>query len=327
MNKTSKSSMRWAQVAIAVMGMCAAAASIAEGGERVAVFTKNQTNPFFQAVRLGADSAARQLDVKVTHYVPTKPDSIPEQMSQVEDVIIKKPDAIVFTPVDYKAMVPAVAKMNAAKIPVVDVTDRTQGGQFVAFVGASDYELGLETGKYLIQAMGGKGNVVVIEGVKGAITSVDRVRGFNDAAKQAPGIKVIASQPGNYQRLQALQVMENLMQSHPQIDGVFAANDAMASGVIEALEGANRKAQVVGINGSKEAIDAIKDGRLLATGDYNGFAQGCLAVMTAVRDLRKLPIKPEILFPAVVIDKNNYQPWETPVESRSCPTWEDAVKF
>lgn len=311
---------------LAVIAICGAAPSLAQSGERVAVFTKNQTNPFFQAVRLGADSAAKQLNAKVTHYVPTKPDSIPEQMSQVEDVIVKKPDAIVFTPVDYKAMVPAVAKINGAKIPVVNVTDRSDGGNFVAFVGASDYKLGLETGRYLIKTMGGKGNLVVLEGVKGALTSIDRVRGINDAVKEAPGIKVLASQPGNYQRLQALQVMENLMQSHPKIDGVFAANDAMAAGAIEALDGANRKALVVGINGTKEAIDAIKAGKMLATGDYNGFMQGCMSVMTAVRDLRKLPIQKEIVFPATVIDKSNYQQSETPVESRSCPKWEDAVK-
>jgi ribose transport system substrate-binding protein len=127
---------------LAAIAVCGAAPSLAQSGERIAVFTKNQTNPFFQAVRLGADSAAKQLNAKVTHYVPTKPDSIPEQMSQVEDVIVKKPDAIVFTPVDYKAMVPAVAKINAAKIPVVNVTDRSDSGSFVAFVGASDYKLG-----------------------------------------------------------------------------------------------------------------------------------------------------------------------------------------
>jgi ribose transport system substrate-binding protein len=310
----------------ALATICSATSSHAQSGERIAVFTKNQTNPFYQAVRLGADSAAKQLNAKVTHYVPTKPDSIPEQMSQVEDVIVKKPDAIVFTPVDYKAMVPAVAKINAAKIPVVDVTDRSESGNFVAFVGASDYKLGFEVGKYLIQAMGGKGNVVVIEGVKGALTSIDRIRGFADAAKQAPGIKVVATQPGNYQRMQALQVMENLIQSQPKIDGVFAANDSMAAGVIEALEGADRKALVVGINGTKEAIDAIKSGKMLATGDYNGFMQGCMAVMTAVRDLRKLPVQKEIVFPATVIDKGNYKPWDAPLESRSCPTWEDGIK-
>ena len=316
----------WIYSAMAVVVSCGSASSFAQSGERVAVFTKNQTNPFFQAFRLGADSAAKLMNAQVIHYVPTKPDSIPEQMSQVEDVIVKKPNAIVFTPVDYKALVPAVSKMNAAKIPVVNATDRSESGNFVAFVGASDYKLGLETGNTLVRALNGKGNLVIIEGVKGTLTNSDRVRGFNDAIKQAPGIKILASQPGNYQRLQALQVMENLLQSHPQLDGVLAANDAMASGAIEALEGANRKALVIGINGTKEAVDAIKAGKLLATGDYNGFLQGCIAMMTAIRDLRKLPIQKEVIFPAMVIDKSNYQPFDTPVESRSCPKWEDAIK-
>lgn len=316
----------WIYSAMAVVVSCGSASGFAQSGERVAVFTKNQTNPFFQAFRLGADSAAKQMNAQVIHYVPTKPDSIPEQMSQVEDVIVKKPNAIVFTPVDYKALVPAVSKMNAAKIPVVNATDRSESGNFVAFVGASDYKLGLETGNTLVRALNGKGNLVIIEGVKGTLTNSDRVRGFNDAIKQAPGIKILASQPGNYQRLQALQVMENLLQSHPQLDGVLAANDAMASGAIEALEGANRKALVIGINGTKEAVDAIKAGKLLATGDYNGFLQGCIAMMTAIRDLRKLPIQKEVIFPAMVIDKSNYQPFDTPVESRSCPKWEDAIK-
>ena len=316
----------WIRSALAVVVSCGAVTSFAQSGERVAVFTKNQTNPFFQAFRLGADSAAKQMNAQVIHYVPTKPDSIPEQMSQVEDVIVKKPNAIVFTPVDYKALVPAVAKMNAAKIPVVNATDRSESGNFVAFVGASDYKLGLETGNSMVRALNGKGNLVIIEGVKGTLTNSDRIRGFNDAVKQAPGIKVLASQPGNYQRLQALQVMENLLQSHPQIDGVLAANDAMASGAIEALEGANRTALVVGINGTKEAIDAIKAGKLLATGDYNGFLQGCIATMTALRELRKLPVQKEVIFPATVIDKSNFQQFDKPVETRTCPKWEDAVK-
>jgi ribose transport system substrate-binding protein len=293
--------------------------------ETIAVFTKNQTNPFFQAVRVGADAAAKTLNAKVLNYIPTKPDSIPEQLSQIEDVVVKKPDAIVFTPVDYKAMVPGVEKINAANIPLINITDRSAAGKFIAFVGADDYSLGLETGRYLLKAVGGKGNVVIIEGVKGSLTNIDRVRGFNDALKENPGVKLLASQPGNYQRLQALQVMENLIQSHPQIDGVLAANDAMAMGAIEALEGANRTAQVIGINGTKEAVDAIKAGKLLASGDYNGFLQGCIGTMIAVRSLRNEPVVPEIMLKPTVVTKANYQPYETPVESRACPTWDEAA--
>ena len=308
---------------------CAAALPItafAQSGEQIAVFTKNQTNPFFQVVRLGADSAARQMGAVVTHHVPTKPDSIPEQLSQIDDVIIKKPSAVVFTPVDFKAMGAGVAKMNAAGIPVVNITDRSETGRFVAFVGASDYELGLVTARHLLKALGGKGSVVIVDGVKGSNVAAERARGFADALKESPQVKLLASQPGNFQRLQGLQVMENLMQTHAQIDGVLAANDAMAAGAIEALEGANRKALVVGINGTKEAIDAIKAGKLLATGDYNGFLQGCVGTMVAIRELRKLPVPKEVVFKASVIDKSNYQAADVPADKRSCPAWEEAIK-
>jgi len=307
-----------------------AAAAILAGpalaaNETIAVFTKNQTNPYFQAVRVGADASAKALGAKAIQYIPTKPDSIPEQLSQVEDVIVKKPDAIVFIPVDYKALVPAVEKINAAGIPVTNITDRIAGGKLVAYVGADDYNIGLATARYLLKQMGGKGNVVILEGVKGSLTNTDRVRGFNDALKENPNVKLLASQPANYQRLNALQVMENLMQSHPQIDGVLAANDPMAVGALEALEGANRKALVVGINGSKEAVGLIKAGKLLASGDFNGFIQGCLGTEIAIRNLRKEATPKEIILKPVVIEKSNTGAYEVPVEQRSCPKLSDVA--
>ena len=295
-------------------------------GEKIAVFTKNQTNPYFQTVRTATDIAAKSMNATTIHYVPTKPDSIPEQMSQIEDAITKKPDAIVFIPVDFKAMVPGVNKMNAANIPVVNVTDRSQGGNLVSFVGTDDYSLGLGVARHMLKKMGGQGNVIIIEGVKGALSSVERVRGFQKALGEFPGVKLLASQPANYQRLQALQVMENLMQSFPKIDGVLAANDPMALGAVEALEGANRKALAVGINGSREAVEAIKTGKLLASGDPNAFVQGCIGTMAAIRHLRKLSVPKELVFPADVVDSTNYKSREIPENQRSCPKWEDVVK-
>ncbi len=188
----------------AILGLAAAAilaGPALAADETIAVFTKNQTNPYFQAVRVGTEAAAKTLGAKVIQYIPTKPDSIPEQLSQVEDVIVKKPDAIVFIPVDYKALVPAVEKINAAGIPVTNITDRIAGGKLVAYVGANDYQIGLATARFLLKAMGGKGNVVILEGVKGSLTNTYRVRGFTDALKDNPGVKLLASQPANYQRL------------------------------------------------------------------------------------------------------------------------------
>ena len=314
--------MKTTRLAIAAILLCTAGAARADNETIVAVFTKNQTNPFFNNVRVGAENAAKQLGAKIIQYVPTKPDSIPEQMSQVEDVIVKKPDAIVFTPVDYKALIPGVEKMNAAGIPVINVTDHMAGGTIVSFVGIDDYKVGRATAEALMKALGGKGNVVIIEGVKGSLSNQDRTRGLTDVTKSYPNVKLLATQAGNFQRLNALQVMENLMQSFPQIDGVMAANDAMAIGAIEALDAANRKAIVVGINGTKEAVDAVKAGKLLASGQADPFMQGCLAAMMAIRHLRHQPIVAEMFLPPSVIDASNYKEFDMPVEARSCPKWE-----
>jgi ribose transport system substrate-binding protein len=138
----------------------------------------------------------------------------------------------------------------------------------VSFVGADDCTIAKETGEALMKALGGKGEVIIIEGV----------RGSKDAIAQYPGVKLVASQPGNHRRLQANQVMENLLQANPKVAGVLAANDAMAIGAMDALSDANSKALVVGINGAKEAVDAIKAGKMLTSGDrrckFREFARG-----------------------------------------------------
>lgn len=293
--------------------------------ETIAVFTKNQTNPYFQTVRSGADSAAEQMGVDIIHYIPTRPDSIPEQMSQIEDVTIKRPDAIVFTPVDSQAMVAGVERLNAANIPVINITDRVLGGDLTSFVGCDEFTMALNTGRYLLEAMGGRGNVIILEGVGGSLNSANRVDGFRAALEEFPDVTLLASQPGNFQRVLALQVTENLLQSYPEIDGILAANDSMAMGAIEALDAANRTAQVVGLNATKEAIDAIKAGTLLASGDCDGFRHGCMGMMVAVRHVRNLPVPEEFLFPVMVIDDTNYAELDVPLDQRACPAWETVV--
>jgi ribose transport system substrate-binding protein len=294
--------------------------------ETIALFTKNQTNPYFQTVRVAAQAAAKELNVDVDNYIPTSNDSIPEQMSQIEDVITKRPSAVVFIPVDSKAMIPGVEKFNAAGIPVVNLTDRTDGGQFVSFLGCDDFAVAVNTARYLFEKMNGKGNVIIIEGQGGSSNNQKRMAGFKKALEDFPNVKVLASQTGNFQRAMALQVTENLLQAHSQIDGVLAANDAMALGAVEALDAANRKAMVIGLNGTKEAIDAVKAGKLLATGDCDGFLQGCMGTMAAVRHLRNLPVPKEVIFPITVFDSTNYQGADVPYEQRMCPSWESIVK-
>ena len=288
--------------------------------ETIAVFTKSAGNPISRAVRAGAEAVAKANGVTVFHYIPTSADNVPQQTALVDEALSAKRDAFVFTPVDVKAMVPPVQKVNAANIPLVNVSDRLAGGSAVAFIGTDDYGIALETARTLLKAMGGKGNVVILEGPDNRPAGAVRVKGLKDALKEFPDVKLLASKSANYARTSAADVMKGFLRSYSQIDGVLAANDPMAIGAVDALKAANKRALVAGINGSMEVLDLIKSGDILASGDYNGFVQGCLGAEVAVRQLRKLPVPNELVLTPVVVDKSSYQPYETPMEQRTCPT-------
>jgi ribose transport system substrate-binding protein len=294
--------------------------------ETIGVFTKAAGNPIARVVRAGAEAMAKMYDVTLFQYIPTSAENVAQQTSLVDEALSAKRDAIVFTPVDVKAMVPSVQKMNAAGVPVINISDRVAGGDVVSFVGTDDYSIALDTARTLLKAMGGKGNLVVLEGPE-IPTAVARLRGFKDALKEFPDVKVVLSKNAMYARPAASDIVTALLKTNPppQIDGVLAANDAMAFGAIEAFKTAKKKTLVAGINASKEAVDLIKAGDMLASGDYNGLVEGCLGVEIAVRTLRKMPVPKEVLAKTAVVDASNYQTYEIPAERRPCPTLESVT--
>lgn len=287
--------------------------------ETIATFTRNPANPILRGVRIGSEIAARSAGAEIVHYIP-RGESEAEQLGLIDEVIRNKPDAVVLAPFDPMAMVPAVDKLNAAGIPVTNVNERLAGGKIVAYVGTDDYQLALTTARYLIGAMGKKGNVVILEGPDNLPTSIARVKAYNDVLKEYPDVKLLASKSANYARTPAKEAVRSFLRLYPQIDGVLAANDPMAIGAVEALQAAKRKALVVGINASREIIDLVKSGDILGSGDYNGFVQGCLATNIAISNLRKQPTPQEIDLKAVVMDKSNYQDYEVPMQHRNCPS-------
>ena len=152
-----------------------------------------------------------------------------------------------------------------------------------------------------------------------------RVQGFNDALKEFPNVKLLTSQTANYARKPAADLMTNLIRKFPQIDGVLAANDPMALGALDALGPSRRTALVVGINASRDAADLIKSGQMVASGDFNGFIEGCVAAQLAIRILRKQAVPKEAILRTIVVDKSNVAPYELPVEKRTCPTVDAAI--
>lgn len=291
----------------------------------VAVFTKNSTNPAYEAFRIAADQVARGAGLRIVHFVPSQPDNVDEQKAMVERALKEKPDVVIFIPVDDVAMVESVKALNAAKIPIV-LASNPLPGEFVTYVGADDYEIGYREARFLFEKMDGKGNIVVIEGTPKAPTNRERVRGYKRAFGEFPGIQVLGSEVGNYQQPDAKRAMEKLLKEHPQIDAVLSANDSMSLGVLEALKEANRTATVISINGILPAVKKVETGEMLATVDFNMFKIGCMATRAAVRQLKNESLPEKVILPAEIIDKTNYKAWLTPVNQRTCPEWSDLVK-
>jgi ribose transport system substrate-binding protein len=307
------------------MILYAGGAEAAEANMTIAVFTKNTTNPAYQSFRIAADQIARTTGARTVHYVPKQPDNIDEQKAMVEQVLKDRPDVVVFIPVDDVAMIASVGKLNDARIPVVLVSNPLPGS-FVTYVGADDFDIGYRQARYLFDKLGGNGKIVIIEGVPAAPTNRARVRGYQRALAEFPGIEVLGSGIGNYQQPDAQRVMEKFLGEHAQIDAVLSANDSMALGALEALKGANRTSVVIGINGILPAIKAIETGTLLASVDFNMFKIGCVATRAALRHLKGEPLPEKIMLPAEIIDKTNYRAWLVPPDQRSCPEWSEVVR-
>jgi ribose transport system substrate-binding protein len=300
-----------------LLALCVGGQSHAHG-ETIAVFTKNQ-GPIFAALRAGAAVAAKNLGVQLVNYVPSTPDSVAEQNKLVDDAIKDKPDAIVFVPINFTQAESAVNKINAAQIPLINANEPLVNANIVGYVGTNDVSLARETGRYLLKAMNGSGNVVILDGPDKSFSAEGRGQGFRDVIKEFPDVKLLDGKPGNYQRAQAKGVVAGFLSKFAHVDGVLAANDPMAIGAVDALKAAKQKALVVGINASREAMDFIKSGDIVGSGDYDTFAQGCLAVEMAVRAVRKENVPRELILKPTVIDKTNYAPFDQPLDKRECP--------
>jgi ribose transport system substrate-binding protein len=292
---------------------------------RIAVFTKNRTNPAYDAARLGADRAAQRLGAQTLHFVPAKGDDPGEQSALVDEALAMRPDAIVFTPVHATRMNAAIARINASGIPLFGFVNPMPAARCVSYVGSDDYRLGFEIAQYLFAHLEGRGRILVVSGPVESVTSIARVRAFGDAARARPAIALVGPCVGDYLRDRARDRVAQWLAANDGIEGCLAANDVMALGAIDALRAAGRQAAVAGVNAIPEAIAAIKRGDMLATADFNAMRMAYLATECAVRHLRGEPVPAEIRLPVEIVDRRNCDLWDLPFEQRSLPTLEETL--
>jgi ribose transport system substrate-binding protein len=245
----------------------------------LAVSTLN--NPFFVSLKEGAEKAAASAGVELV--VVDAQDDTAKQISGVEDLIQKKVDVLMINPTDSAAIVTAVEAANQANIPVITVDRASEGGQVVSHIASDNMAGGKLAGEFILEKLGGKGNIVELQGIAGTSAARDRGQGFHDAVDNKEGVTVVASQPADFDRAKGLSVMENILQSNPDVQAVFAHNDEMALGAQQAIEAQGKDVLVVGFDATDDAVKAVNDGKMAATVAQKPVAIGETALETAVK--------------------------------------------
>jgi ribose transport system substrate-binding protein len=275
---------------------------------------KTANNPFFIDMQKGAEDAAKKLGVQLIVQAAEREVDVEKQMQIIENLIQTKVAALCVTPSGSREIVPAIEKANRAGIPVVIVDTRVDAkamsessGKVASFIGSDNYEGGKLAGEFIAKKLGGKGKVAVLEGIPGHETGDSRLKGFREALKATPEIEIVASQTANWERDQGFNVFQNILQSHPDVQAVFACSDLMALGAVEAIAAAKKTGQitVIGFDASDEARKAVLSGTMDATVAQSPAEMGALAVENAYHLIKGEPVKDELVVPIKLITKEN----------------------
>src|SRR5215204_6936614 len=274
--------------------------------------SEKEVNPFRIAETESIRSEAKQRNIKELVYTNANSQAS-KQISDIRDMIAQNVDAIIVAPLLEEGMDPALNAARQAKVPVFLIDRETAGKpceDYITFMGSNFYEQGERAAKIMAGLTDEKAKVAVLEGTPGASVTIDRTQGFEKALKKYPDIDIVASQTGEFLRTKGQTVMEQLIQANPDIDAVYAENDEMALGAIQALKDAGKDpgkdVKVVSIDGTRQAVQAI------ITGDINAVIEtnprfGPLAFDTFDKYLQGKPIPQKIIVQDDVYTKKNAQ--------------------
>jgi len=272
---------------ITVLGMAASltmASTTAMAQDTLALVLSTLNNPFFVSLKEGAEAKASELGYKLV--VLDSQNDPAKEIANVEDALSKKVKLIMINPTDSDAVKSAIKAANRKDVPVVTLDRGAKGGKVLSHVASDNVQGGMMAGALIVKQLGGTGSVVELQGVPGTSAARDRGEGFHKALASAAGIKVVSSQPADFDRTKGLNVMENILQAHANIDAVFAHNDEMALGAIKAIQASKRSILVVGFDGTDDGVSAVKEGAMLATVAQQAGKIGSMGVEAADKLLK-----------------------------------------
>jgi len=234
-------------------------------------------NPFFVSVKDGVMAEADKHGIEVI-VIDAQNDSA-KQSNDVEDLMQQGVTALLINPVDSAAISTAVQSANGLNIPVVTLDRSADSGEVSTLVASDNVKGGSMAAEFIVEKVGKGAKVIELEGSPGASATRERGKGFHDVADTE--LDVIAKQTANFDRSNGLNVMENLLQGNPSVQAVFAHNDEMALGAIEAIQSSGKNIPIIGFDGNEDALNSINEGKLTGTIAQQPDLIGQLAVQAA----------------------------------------------
>jgi ribose transport system substrate-binding protein len=281
----------------------------APAGKKIGLALSTLNNPFFVSLRDGAQKAADQAGVQLV--VADGANDSARQADEIANFITQQLSVMLVNPTDSDAVIPSVQKANDAKIPVIALDRASNGGALASFIASNNVVAGRDAAQLLLEAVPQGAKVAMLVGVPGASAARDRGQGFTDAladkTMNSKGATLVTQQVANFDRGQALNVMQNILTANPDIAGVFCQNDEMALGAVQAIKARSLsdKVAIVGIDGSPDAITAIKAGEMYATVAQQPDIMGQLGVASAVEILNGQTPPKQIDVPLKTVTKAN----------------------
>ncbi|MFI6334645.1 substrate-binding domain-containing protein [Streptomyces sp. NPDC050535] len=271
---------------------------------KVGLSLSTLNNPFFVQIKAGAQEEAKKLGVDLT--VTDAQNDASQQANQLQNFTSSGLGAIIVNPVDSDAAGPSVRSANKADIPVVGVDRGVNKADTAALVASDNIAGGKLAAKTMAEKLGGKGTIAILQGQAGTSASRERGAGFTEGLKDYPGIKVVAKQPADFDRTKGLDVMTNMLQAHPDIQGVFAENDEMALGAVKALGSkAGKSVAVIGFDGTPDGLTAVKAGTMYASVAQQPTELGRIAVENALKAAEGKKVEKTVMVPVKVVTSRN----------------------
>ncbi|NEC41004.1 substrate-binding domain-containing protein [Streptomyces sp. SID8016] len=291
--------------AVIVVGAVSLLNSGSSGGTtKVGMSLSTLNNPFFVQMKEGAQAEAEKAGVDLT--VTDAQNDASQQANQLQNFTSSGVSSIIVNPVDSDAVGPGIRSANKADIPVVAADRGVNKAETATLVASDNVAGGRLAADALADKLGGKGSIVILQGTAGTSASRERGAGFAEGIKAYPGIKVVAKQPADFDRTKGLDVMTNLIQSHPGVTGVFAENDEMALGAVKALGSkAGTSVSVVGFDGTPDGLTAVEAGTLYASVAQQPAELGRIAVRNAIKAAKDEKVEDTVKVPVKVVTRKN----------------------